>query len=192
MSCSYKQTVITNLNLDFYQEIDDLWKAVCAAVHLFKLSIICSCRSVGEDFCSGSVCCNQRRETGTSKTAWEAVCRRHVPHRSSYGRVSTQSDTSCLRRQTSSCRPCLCHTIQAADGGTFSVNHRGQGGRFPTMFLPQTEASHFSLYLLGKRMKLTSRLLKICDTRFSSSSIKMKAKMSAEKLNWNLMTGVGF
>lgn len=52
------------------------------------------------------VCGNRRSGTGTSKTGWEAVCRRHVPHRSSYARASTHSNTSRSWRQTS-CTPAV-------------------------------------------------------------------------------------
>lgn len=155
--CSCKHKLLSQISISiFTKESDDWWKAVCAAVHLFKLSIICASCSVWGDFCSGSVCRNRRSGTGTSKTGWEAVCRRHVPHRSSYGRVSTQSDTSYLRRLTSLCRPCFCHTIQAVDGGIFSVNHHWQGGRFPyNVFATDGgnrnsgAASHYSLEYLS-------------------------------------------
>lgn len=38
-------------------------------------------------------------------------------------------------------RPGLCHTIQAADGGTFSVNHRWQAGRSHGVVLRPTEGT---------------------------------------------------
>lgn len=150
---------------------------------------MCSSCSVG-DFCSGSVCCNRRSGTGTSKTGWEAVCRRHVPHRSSYGRVSTQSDTSCLRRQTSSCRPCLCHTIQAADGGMFSVNHRWQGGRFPYNVLTMDRGNRnsgasftflWNIYWHGKRLKQTIKPRKIESKKDCLLCILKRRQRSQQK-----------
>lgn len=69
-------------------------------------------------------------------------------------------------------RPCLCHTIQAADGGTLSVNHRWQGRRSLAMFLRPTEGTGaatrprallLNIYTLVKRVKLTRRLPKICE-----------------------------
>lgn len=38
-------------------------------------------------------------------------------------------------------RLCLCHTIQAADGGTFSINRRWQGGRSLATLMRLTEGT---------------------------------------------------
>lgn len=114
------------------------------------------------------VCGNQRSGTGTSKTGWEAVCRRHVPHRSSYAPASTHSDTSRSRRQTS-CTSAVSVSHDPGCGRRDVLRKSPLAGKTFPRHVSATDRGNRSsevllnIYTLVKRAKLKRRLPNICE-----------------------------